>query len=436
MPTRPSRALGYHYVMDKNGKKHRVYDAVPSRPIHGKGGYYQSNFVKGMRKYVPKGAFGDMGAAVAGPLGRVGGEALAKIAGFGEYKVLKNSIIDEGNSPAAMHSTQSKATIRHREYIADVVSNATPGAFNNSSFPINPGLVNSLPWLAPIASQYEQYMIKGMVYEFKSMSSDTTVTAGSSFIGGVILATDYNPLNGGFVNKQQMENTQYTTSCKISQSAYHPIECDPKQIPTKQLYVRSGAVPANADQRLYDLGTFNVATFGIQSASTVLGELWCSYEIDLIKPVSVAAAGAAILSDHFLLRTVTDGDPLGTTSVLAAGSSLGGSIAANGNTYLFPASISQGRYLVSLHWTGTAAAVARPTVAITNGTQRQFWDEDSSNISYAPQNGVSSQSLNMEFIVDILQTQCFIALGAAGTLPASVVSADLFVTQLDVDIAN
>lgn len=432
-----ARQQGYTYVVGKDGKKHRVYATSKSgrsRTLKGNGGYYDSSFVKTMKKTVPRGSFKAAGEFIGGPLGKAVGGQIAKIVGFGEYRVNKNSLIDEGNSPAAMHSTRSNATIRHREYIADIVSGASPNAFDNTVYPINPGLPGSMPWLAPIASQYEQYMIKGMVFEFKSQSSDTTVTS-NSYIGGVVLATDYNPLNGGFTNKQQMENTQYTTSCKISECCYHAIECAPNSMPTKQLYVRSGAVPANADQRLYDLGTFNIATFGVQSANQVLGELWCSYEIELIKPVSVAAAGSLVPSDHIQLSvaSMSGSVPFGAgPGTLVDGSSIGGSVSIN--QYSFPLTVQEGNFLFVISWSGSSAAIARPNVTLTNAILLQYMGADTSTLMFAPQNGVSSQELMLSFLVQVQQPGAIVTLGTAGTLPASPVSADLWVTQIDNDI--
>lgn len=434
-----ARASGYHYVMGKDGKKHRVYNSAPKpktqRVFKGKGGYYDSGFVRKARKYVPKGTFSAMGNAGFGPAGAAVGKLLSKIAGFGAYTVSKNSLIDEGNSPAAMHSLSNSCVVRHREYICDIVSPAfNQGNFLNRTFAINPGLPGSFPWLAPIASQYEQYMIKGMVYEFKSLTSDSVLSASTSnFIGGIVLATDYNPLNGGFNNKQEMENTQYTTSCKVSESVYHPVECAPQTIPTKQLYVRSSAVPANADQRLYDLGTFNIATFGLPTANVVVGELWVSYEIELIKPVSANSTGSLVLSDQWVIPAVTNSDPLnnGNGAVLQPGSSIGTTMPGPTDFIQFPPGL-YGSYLINIIWTGdSTASLVAPGASASSGASIV-------NTFTSPPNSSTSSVLMMTLIVKIGRnpapnTSGAISFGGSGTLPANS-DCVIYITQYDADL--
>lgn len=432
-----ARASGYHYVVGKDGKRHRVYNnssTTTTRPknyLRGKGGYYNSKFVKRMNKYVPKGTFSAMGQAGFGPAGGQIGKLLSKITGFGDYKVHQNSMIDEGNSPAAMHSNRNSCIIRHREYITDILAPQNSANFTNKVYPINPGLSESFPWLAPIASQYEQYMIKGMVFEFKSMTADGVLNGTSSLmLGGIIMATDYNPLNGGFENKQEMENTQYTTSCKISESTYHAIECAPQLMPTKQLYVRSAEVPQNADRRLYDLGTFNIATYGLPAGLAVgsgLGELWCTYEIELIKPVSLHHGGKLIKSDKWYIPSVTNSDPLnsGSGAVLAPNSSLGTTINSL-DQLIFPVG-TKGSYIVTVCWQGTSAAITFPTVGANNCTIV--------NSYFGPQNGGTATSMVATYIVKMTDQSLLAPYlnFAAGVLPGTA-ACDIYITQYDKDL--
>ena len=238
-----------------------------------------------------------------------------------------------------MHQGNSSLKVRHREYIMDIVSGPA-NTFNNQTFSIQPGLNTVFPWLAPIAAQYEQWRPLGIVFEFKTLYADAIASsAANSSLGGVIMATDYNAINPAFPNKQAMDNTEYTTSCKPSVSFYHPIECAPRDVANPLYYIRSGAVPQGSDARLYDLGTLNVATFGIASANVVVGELWATYEIELLKPISTSAAGFNVLSDHWQLVGAGSGSPpslLGAqgTQVLTKGSSLGTTISVNSGTGL------------------------------------------------------------------------------------------------------
>lgn len=347
-----SRVKGYKYVIGSDGKRHRVYpnQKGKSRVLTGRGGYYDSKFVKTARKWVPKGTFktagGLIGANLGAPaLGASLGNLASKILGFGDYTVKRNSMISEGESPAKMHSTNSSCMIRHREYICDIKASSSPGAFNSNVFNIQPGLQESFPWLAPIASQYEQYDIKGMVYEFKSLYADTVVAgATSGAIGGIIMSTNYNAVAPDWTSKQQMENTEFTTSAKPSVSFYHPIECAPNQTTVKNLYVRNGPPPENADLRMYDMGKFQIATFGLPQ-DAIAGELWCTYEIEFYKPVAQSYGGSMVLSDYITCTGISSSvTPFGTSQVFTEGSSLRGSIIGN-NRYYFNSNAPPGYYL-------------------------------------------------------------------------------------------
>lgn len=177
--------------------------------------------------------------------------------------------------------------VRHREYIGDI---AATNVFTNRNFAINPGLTSSFPWLSQIANAFEQYRFRGLIFEFKSTSADALVSGSNSIgQGTVIMATQYNSLSTGFSTKIEMENHEWANSCKPSCSFMHPIECALYQTPNTPLYVRNGAIPPNADERLYDLGNFNLATEGMpvgtdSDDNNTIGELWCTFEIEFFKP--------------------------------------------------------------------------------------------------------------------------------------------------------
>lgn len=444
----------YHYEVGADGKKHRVYNkskrsTAPKKVLKGKGGYYDSTFVKKANKYVPKGFWNKLGSTagglLAGPegalVGAAAGSGLSKIMGFGAYRVKSNSLIDEGQSPAAMHSTNSGLRVRHREYICDIVSSSSSNIFKSDTFPINPGQSLVFPWLSPIASQYEQYKILGMVFEFKTLSADAIASSQTNMtIGGIIMSTNYNAAAPVFANKQAMDNAEYTTSAKPSQSFYHAIECAPGSYATSQLFVRNGAVPANADVRMYDLGNFQIASFGIAAQSVVLGELWCSYEIELSKPVSNFASGDLVLTDHYKLGNATNTAPMGTTSILATGSSLGGTISVAGNQYIFPKTIQSGQFLINYTVVGTSASLVAPSLTVNGCNLLTAWSDNPGVTNVVSNTGTTSTRFFMSFIVDFnvpnFAGAAYIQFGGGGTLPSAAQGGDLWVTQIDDDITS
>jgi len=214
---------------------------------------------------------------------------IGKIFGSGDYvtsadDIKRNTVMNSAQVPSFGHG-KNIVKITHREVLGDVYSSATPGAFDITDYPINPGLASSFPWLSQVCgASFQQYRINGMVFEFRSMSADA-LNSTNTALGSVIMATDYDSADSTFTSKQQMENTEFGVSCKPSSCMIHGIECARNQTSISELYIRAFGVPSGKDIRMYDMGRFSIATVGMQAASVNLGELWVSYDIDLIKAI-------------------------------------------------------------------------------------------------------------------------------------------------------
>lgn len=221
------------------------------------------------------GYFGPIGARIGKGVGRF----LGSVTGFGDYKVNSNSLMQ--NQVPVFASAHEVTTIKHREFIRDI--NGTVN-FTLQSFPINPGMRATFPWLSNVAKNYDQYRFRGVLFEFKT-TSGTAVGSTNTALGTVIMATDYNAEEGLFPSKQSMEASQFACSSVPSMSLIHPIECAVTQTVLPLNYVRSEPPSSTEDLRLYDLGNFQIATTGMQSGVTTIGELWVSYDVELYKPV-------------------------------------------------------------------------------------------------------------------------------------------------------
>jgi len=254
------------------------------------------------------------GGLVGGVLGSVvggGAQALVKrVTGFGDYTVSRNSLMYNQDAVPEFSNSPRCTMISHREFIQDIKSSV---GFVNQQFRINPGIVESFPWLAAIANNYEQYVVQGMVYEFKTTSA-TAIGSTNTSLGTVIMATQYNSLSPVFLNKQQMENYEFSQSTIPSQSILHPIECDPTQTQCGGIFNMYNPDDSNGDTRLYDVGRFNIATVGMQAADATVGELWVTYKICFLKPKLQAVSEVA---DQFVLDpgTTTSSNWLGDISL-------------------------------------------------------------------------------------------------------------------------
>nr|WRQ64836.1 structural protein [Sobelivirales sp.] len=245
---------------------------------------------------IPKGAFKGAGSALGAKFGPAGmaaggmlGSGLSAITGYGDYTVSSNSLSTVSTSvdmvPQFVKNEHS-IRVKHREFIRDMLVPSNPQDFNLNDYVINPANKALFPWLNAMARQYSQYKIHGMVFAFKSMSSDY---AASGPLGTVFMATNYNALDRPFTSKIELENCEFAVSTKPSMSLVHAIECDPKVSGFDILYVRDPGydVPGEvSDRRFYDYGRFQVGTQGLPGAAgSTLGELWVSYDIELIKPL-------------------------------------------------------------------------------------------------------------------------------------------------------
>jgi len=202
------------------------------------------------------------------------------ISGGGVYKVSKNSITMGSQIPNFRNGKHS-IIISNREYLQDVV---TPGAAFDLSdpYPINPGMAVTFPWLHTIANCFEEYILHGVVFYFKSTCGNSVGSTTTS-LGTVMMATNYNVSAPAFASKAQMENHEFGMSKKPSGDMIHPIECASKEDVLRAQYIRSTTVATGLDPRFYDHGNFYFATQG-QQAESNLGELWISYDIELLKP--------------------------------------------------------------------------------------------------------------------------------------------------------
>lgn len=225
------------------------------------------------------GFFEDAGSKVGQWLGGKAGGLLSKIFGTGVYSVTKNSLTSTANDPPQVTNTSGATRVQHREFIQDV-SGST--AFVIQAFPINPGISQTFPWLSAVANSFEEYILHGILFEFKSTSA-TALDSTNTALGTVIMATEYNALHPNFTSKRDMENYVYSTSSPPAVSALHPVECARDVSVLNELYVRNVPPSLPTDLRFSDLGRFQIATVGMQAAS-VIGELWVTYDIELIKP--------------------------------------------------------------------------------------------------------------------------------------------------------
>lgn len=320
-------------------------------PIKGNGGYVQ-----------------DIGTGIGSWLGGKAADLFTKITGLGEYKVKQNSLV-KPSDPPILSNTPAATRVQHREYICDISSSI---GWLIRSFPINPGIATTFPWLSSVAGSFEQFRFHGLIFEFKSTSA-TALNSIQTNLGTVIMATEYDALNPPFINKREMENYTYSSSFEPSVSGLHPVECARDVTVLSDLYVRSTMPLETEDLRFSDLGSFQIATIGMQANTPSIGELWCTYDVELIKPklpdaftstppvhmMNYTGSGITIPTADNIFGSMT----VPRFNFRGTGAALGIEWAGNNLKFLV-----SGRYMLSFMVNGTAGGTwTGATFAYANG---------------------------------------------------------------------
>lgn len=390
----------------------------------------QRNQSSGLMSALGSLAGGYLGGPTGAALGGAAGKLISSISGFGAYTVNKNSLA-MGNTVPTFKQSSEGVVIAHREFIGDV-SGST--AFSLASLSINPGLPSTFPWLSTVAQNFEMYDMLGLVFEYRP-SSGSAVSAASAALGVVVYATDYNVLSPNFQNKQTMESYEFSCSTVPFEGMLHPVECAPQSNPLQTLYIRTGSVQAGADQRMYDLGNFQYATQGMQSAYTV-GELWVSYHVALKKPRIQPDTNSEYAHITALpVSSATAVAPLGTTggSLLPQSNLLGVLPSAAAPTTSFVLS-NPGNYLVAL---GAKGSTITSAASFTRGSNitllANFFDGTLSAAisSFNATNAVNS----VGFQVTAYGTGDANTITIGGLATMAAANLDILVTQLPTVVA-
>lgn len=393
-------------------------------------------------------ALGNIGAAAgslihpaAGHLGRFLGDKISKIWGEGDYHtnvedIGHNVLLNGTTVPEFVnkHSDPHSTFIQKREYLGDITTGAG-GAFNIQSYSLQPGLFSVFPFLSQIAPLYEEWTPHGIVFEYKSFSTDY---ASATNIGAVIGAVDYNSNDNPFPDRSTLENDDGSCSVKSSQNMLIGIECDPSKNVLGTQYIRSQPLTGNQDIKMYDLGIFYLATVGGPSSANI-GSLYVSYVIELRKP-KLPNPGFNIYGSHISRKTIPT-DPasnladFGQDAVFSAGSVLA---TADRNNIVFSGLNPLNKYMLTCVWDSRWYFSSLPAQSYT-GNLLSYWTSTAGNASTL--NNVAMGSTGGDTLYSQIVTLTCNAAGiiAVSTTGGNTVAAsssgsygfDCFLTSLD-----
>lgn len=374
----------------------------------------------------------------------------------GQCIKISNKLGYAKRSPAFTTGASGSVTIRHKEYIGDIGPTL---AFGVTNFDLNPGMDIAFPWLSQIAPAFQEYKWNDLIFTYQTQSSDL-VTGNNPSLGTVMMATDYNAVGDPFLDKRTMENFEGTTSSKPSLSFVHVVNTKRKQTAHPTLYTRSGPPPPNADKRLYDIGTFALATQGMQATdpTTTIGALWVSYSVTFMKPkfdvdqgieTDIFSFNLAYMSgvggfSMFAVDTVQTGKPQYTalTNTLGCKLSFGGP-GVNGRI-TFPYDSGAKTFLVSYAITGNGVAANSAAITTVGAGGMAILPISGSAIQFNSL-GKTSTTAFSEFVCKIGQVPNEVNLPYVDLIgndytnaawPQSLISARLIITEINGELGH
>lgn len=412
----------------------------PTRRLYGRGDYKSTlrsygRFVTrknvGPSTYRKQGAsLGALLGAKGGPAGMAGGalagaaaaDLVKRLTGFGDYQVKKNSFLT-GEPPRVNSSGRpgGGTIITFREYLGDVISNSSASTFDLISYPICPTNQATFPWLSQIASNYQEWVPHGIIFEYRSMSANALDSVNTA-LGQIIMATQYNATLPSYGSKAEMENTEFSKSIKPSESCIHMIECAKSASVLSNLYCDNSTVE---DERFSVLGNFQIASNGVQGTSVNLGELWVSYTIELLKPKLFDALGEDVgVAKVNITAGLTGAAPLGTAWSLMAQSTLK-LISPTSTVFTFPYSGVNKQYLFIYSVFGDSTAIVGMTFTATQGAALVSSMWDGSNTLFTPNYTGTTFIYQAIFSVAANSIAPIVTLSTGGTVPANYTRAEV-----------
>jgi len=356
------------------------------------------------------------------------GSGIGQIFGSGDYQMMgpspKYNVLASDRQIPQFSTSERTNIVCNREYIGDIGGSV---GFLNRSYPLNPGLSTTFPWLSSVAKCYQQYRIHGLIFEFRPLLTDFVLNGAP---GVIVMATNYNADRPPFTTKVQMENAEYAVSVKPTMNMIHGIECAESDTPQTRLYVRTGAVPGGQDLRSYDLGLTQIATQ--LNPTQLLGELWVSYCVELFKPLLPEDIGVDAKTSVISRISHSSASPLGTVQVTTAGDIPG--IIVNSTTISMDISVPNGNYLLAIIWKGdTNGVIFIPSLATSSGVTSvpTVFGNSTSLVTTQPGTSTLSCFLNYYFKLvssDSVQT---ITLNGGGILPTVNTACTITLTKVD-----
>lgn len=213
---------------------------------------------------------------------------------------------------------------------------------------INPGLSQFFPWLSGIAGNFEQYYVHRLIFKFESTSADNVSTLNTA-IGVIGMGSSPDLKDPNLTSRYEFENYGGTVTKTITST--FAFNVPPAYTGSDLLFVRTGPVPATADQQQYDYAKFFWFTDAAQYANQI-GTLCIYYDIEFFRPKLYDTLGGDVKFFDSFNTPVTVAEPLGT-GLTHYRTNISPPPNIGPNSILFPAGFPS-NFFLQLVWSGSS----------------------------------------------------------------------------------
>lgn len=246
--------------------------------------------------------------------------------------------------PQTIRKGYNSTRIVHKELISSVSGSS---GFAVSTFPINPGLSATFPWLSVQATGWEKYYFHSIRFCYYTRTGSTTT-------GSLTLAPDFDAADAGPTTEQIVST--YSTAVEDAPWKNITLTLDRDRINIEK-YIRLGGIGANLDIKTYDLANLYVCS--VDGANVGWGKLWVEYDVELINPQTPPTGQsnfATLFANTASGTGLSPALPFGTGAESTAGYYAPSSDGINDRVYF--ANLTVGvKYIISMYVQGTGFTV-------------------------------------------------------------------------------
>jgi len=334
----PSSQYGYKFIPRSESTRSMYGEtwrsATEAQQLARKTDGYFGRGAYGMKKledFLKKKKFGErlwgagMGALIGGPEAAMMGFAGSGNSGRGLYTgrgaYNYNNLFDTQDQLRYGGPNDETETIliNNCEYVQDIFG-PRDSSFTNSAFNLNPGLQNNFPFISQIASNYTEYEFIQLVFEYRSKVDASSTNNPNGSTGNIMMCAVHDVTLPLIRSKNIFLGTAGAEGSRVVDNLIFGVECDPtKNAGSGQKFIRTNPVVSGKDPNTYDLGQMQLAIDNCPESfyNQLIGELWVSYTVKLVKPRIWSGPGSTIPEVRWL-----SGQPYagGTTNMLGTAS--------------------------------------------------------------------------------------------------------------------